>query len=59
VAPLDEAGYIIANENMEIGIPGVFSAGDINKKQFRQLATAAADGAIAALMADRYLRVKE
>ena len=53
---LNKAGYVLANEHMETNIPGVFSAGDINDKQFRQLTTAAADGTIAALMADRYLR---
>lgn len=56
VIDLDEAGYITANENMETNIPGVFSAGDINVKAFRQLTTAAADGTISALMADRYIR---
>ncbi len=56
VLDLDDAGYMKADENMRTNIPGVFSAGDINVKQFRQLTTAAADGTIAALMADRYLR---
>ncbi len=53
---MDKAGYIEASEGMETNIPGVFSAGDINRKSFRQLTTAAADGTIAALMVDRYLR---
>ena len=56
VLTLDKAGYIQADENMQTNVPGVFSAGDINVKQFRQLTTAAADGTIAALMADRYIR---
>lgn len=56
VINMDEAGYITANESMETNIPGVFSAGDINVKAFRQLTTAAADGTISALMADRYIR---
>jgi len=56
VITLDKNGYILADESMQTNIPGVFSAGDINAKQFRQLTTAAADGTIAALMADRYLR---
>lgn len=56
VIDLDKSGYITANANMETSIPGVFSAGDINAKAFRQLTTAAADGTIAALMADRYIR---
>ncbi|MDL2306979.1 FAD-dependent oxidoreductase [Desulfovibrio sp. OttesenSCG-928-C06] len=53
---MDEKGYIKANESMETNIPGVFSSGDINVKVFRQLTTAAADGTVSALMADRYIR---
>ncbi len=53
---LDKNGYVEANESMETNIKGVFSAGDVNRKAFRQLTTAAADGTIAALMVDRYLR---
>lgn len=48
-------GYILTNENMETNIPGVFAAGDIRVKQVRQVVTAAADGAIAAMMAEKYL----
>lgn len=53
---LDPSGYIMADESMRTNLSGVFSAGDINVKQFRQLTTAAADGTIAALMADRHIR---
>lgn len=56
IIALDKAGYIVADENMRTNLPGVFSAGDINVKPFRQLTTAAADGTIAALMADKYIR---
>lgn len=56
VLELDDKGYIKAAADMSTNVPGVFSAGDINVKQFRQLTTAAADGTIAALMADNYLR---
>ncbi len=56
VLTLDKTGYVAAGPDMSTNIPGVFSAGDINAKAFRQLTTAAADGTIAALMADRYLR---
>ena len=56
VLTMNDAGYIVADEAMRTNIPGVFSAGDINVKEFRQLTTAASDGTIAALMADRYLR---
>ncbi|WP_211289603.1 Thioredoxin reductase [Sporomusa silvacetica DSM 10669] len=48
-------GYIPTNENMGTNIPGVFAAGDIRVKQVRQVVTAAADGAIAAMMAEKYL----
>jgi thioredoxin reductase (NADPH) len=49
-----EGGYIITNENMETNVPGVFAAGDIRVRTLRQVVTAAADGAIAAIMADKY-----
>lgn len=44
-------GYIVTNEKMETSIPGVYAAGDIRVKQVRQVATAVADGAIAAINA--------
>ncbi len=53
---LNKQGYVLADADMQTNIPGVFSAGDINAKTFRQLTTAAADGTIASLMADRFLR---
>ena len=46
-----ENGYIPTNEKMETAIPGVYAAGDIRVKQVRQVATAVADGAIAAINA--------
>jgi thioredoxin reductase (NADPH) len=48
VLQLDSNGYIIADENMGTGVDGVFAAGDIRRKSLRQVATATADGAIAA-----------
>lgn len=50
-----ENGYIVTNEKMETGVPGVYAVGDIRKKDLRQVVTAAADGAIAAIMAEKYL----
>lgn len=44
-------GYIVTNEKMETSIPGVYAAGDIRVKQVRQVATAVADGAVAAINA--------
>lgn len=46
---LDEAGYIRAGEDCRTSLPGVFAAGDTRTKQVRQIVTAAADGAVAAL----------
>ena len=52
--PLED-GYIRTNEKMETAVPGVYAAGDIRVKDVRQVVTAAADGAIAALMAEKFL----
>lgn len=46
--PKDEKGYIKTNENMETLMPGLFAAGDVRSKPFRQIVTAVSDGAIAA-----------
>jgi thioredoxin reductase (NADPH) len=53
---LSPEGYIITNEDMETGIAGIFAAGDVRKKTLRQIATAVGDGAIAAYMAEQYIR---
>ncbi len=50
-----ENGYVKAGEACETGIPGVYAAGDCRTKAIRQVTTAAADGAVAALAAVRYL----
>lgn len=52
----DEKGYIVADENCRTDLEGVFVAGDCRTKAVRQLTTAAADGAVAALMAAEYLQ---
>ena len=52
---LDEGGYILAGEDMRTNIEGVFAAGDIRKKAVRQVVTATSDGAVAGIMAERYL----
>ena len=51
----NERGYLVTDDNMHTNIPGVFAAGDIRKKTLRQVVTAAADGAIAAVEANKYL----
>ena len=55
VAKLDARGYFDSPETCETSTPGVFAAGDCRAKSVRQLTTAAADGAAAALAACRYL----
>ncbi len=50
-----ENGYVKTGENMRTSVPGVFAAGDLRVKSLRQIITAAADGAIAAMEAQRYL----
>ena len=54
ILPL-ENGYIKTDDDMRTGIPGVFAAGDVRVKSLRQVITAAADGAIAAMQAGKYL----
>lgn len=54
-AALDPAGYIISDENCRTGTEGIFVAGDCRTKAIRQVVTATADGASAALAACRYL----
>ena len=56
---LDPHGYIPTNEMMETNIPGVYAAGDARVKYLRQVVTAAADGAIAAVAAEKYLHELE
>ena len=53
---LDERGYIVAGENTETSIPGVFAVGDVRTKEVRQIITAASDGAVAAHFVEEYLK---
>ena len=52
---LDPSGFILASEDCMTSHPGIFAAGDCRTKEVRQLTTAAADGAVAALAACRYV----
>ena len=54
IVKMDDKGYIIAGEDCETGTPGIYAAGDCRTKTVRQLTTAAADGAVAALAACAY-----
>lgn len=51
----DANGFVITDEKMETSTPGVFAAGDIRSKAFRQVSTAVGDGANAAFFVERYL----
>ena len=50
-----ERGYIVTDENMKTNIDGIFAAGDVRVKSLRQVVTAASDGAIAAVQAEKYI----
>lgn len=52
----DEAGFIVTGVNLETSLPGVFAAGDVRKGSTKQAASAAGEGATAALMIRDYLR---
>ena len=52
---IDEAGYVVAGEDCRTSAPGIFVAGDCRAKGLRQLVTAAADGAVAATEAVKFL----
>lgn len=44
----DEAGYVVTDDKMQTSMPGLYAAGDVRSKSFRQIVTAVSDGAIAA-----------
>lgn len=58
ICELDGEGYVIAGEDCVTSAAGVFAAGDVRSKKFRQIITAAADGANAAHSAEIYLTEK-
>lgn len=55
---LDSGGYILTDEDMRTNISGVFAAGDVRRKRYRQIVTAVSDGAVAALSAEKYISEK-
>ncbi|MBS5788449.1 MAG: thioredoxin-disulfide reductase [Clostridioides difficile] len=55
---MNEQGYIITDQDMKTNIPGVFAAGDVREKSLRQVVTASGDGAIAAVIAEKYIDEK-
>lgn len=52
---LSPDGRILAGEDCRTNLPGVYAAGDVRVKPVRQLTTAAADGTVAALLAEKYI----
>jgi thioredoxin reductase (NADPH) len=52
---LDAEGYILTDAECRTSMPGVFAAGDVRKKILKQIATAVGDGAVAAIVAEKYL----
>lgn len=56
LADCDEGGYVLAGEDCASSVPGLFAAGDVRKKPLRQIATAVADGANAAISAANYCK---
>lgn len=52
---MNELGYIVASEDTKTNVNGVFVAGDIRTKDIRQVITAASDGAVSGIMAERYI----
>jgi thioredoxin reductase (NADPH) len=59
IVQMDEAGYILTNDDCETSTRGVFAVGDCRRKLLRQIATAVGDGATAAFAAEKYLELKE
>jgi thioredoxin reductase (NADPH) len=52
---IDELGFIKADETTKTNVDGIYAAGDIRSKEFKQIVTALADGASAAKMAEHYI----
>ncbi|MBP3939701.1 MAG: FAD-dependent oxidoreductase, partial [Clostridia bacterium] len=52
---IDAYGYIVADESCRTNLEGVFAAGDVRVKPFRQIVTAVSDGATAAHFAEEYI----
>jgi thioredoxin reductase (NADPH) len=57
VIELDEQGYIVARNGVETSMEGIFTAGDVHDRYFRQAITAAGFGCMAALKAERWLEL--
>ena len=56
VVELDDYGYVVTHGYLETSVPGVYAAGDLRAKNLRQVVTATADGALAAVELERYAK---
>jgi thioredoxin reductase (NADPH) len=55
IVELDESGFVKTDDNMQTSAPGVFAAGDVRAKLFRQISTAVGEGAAASHSVEKYL----
>jgi thioredoxin reductase (NADPH) len=54
-----ETGCLLVNREMQTSLPGVFAVGDLICERIKQAVIAAADGAIAAIAVDKYIRGRD
>jgi thioredoxin reductase (NADPH) len=55
VVELDEQGYAVTDPDLQTSVPGIFAAGDVRHNQLKQVSVAVGEGALAAMMAEKYL----
>ena len=56
---MDELGYLVTDDKMMTNVPGVFAAGEIQDRVYRQIATSVGQGCAAAMMSERWLEEQE
>jgi thioredoxin reductase (NADPH) len=55
IVELDDGGFIITDHRMQTSVPGLFAAGDVRSKDWRQISTAVGEGAEASFSAEKYV----